>query len=1096
MRTTSPLVLGIVLATALAASAAEPPAKPLTPEAAEFFESKVRPMLLDNCISCHGPEKQKSGLRLDSREWMLKGTDEGPALVPGDPEKSSIVKAARYTDDLKMPPKGKMPAESVEVLTAWVKMGAPWPASTATQPIGDPVAEARKSHWSFQPVRKPAAPAIKHAGWVSNEIDRFVLAKLEAQNIAPAPLADRRTLLRRVTFDLTGLPPTPAEVDAFLADQSTDAYDKVIDRLLASPQYGERWGRYWLDVARYADTKGYVFTEERRYPFSYTYRDYVIRSFNEDLPYDRFIIEQLAADKLNLADPHPLAAMGFLTLGRRFLNNVPDIIDDRIDVTMRGLQGMTVGCARCHDHKFDPIPTKDYYSLYGVFNSSVEPKDLPLIAHPEQTAAVVAFEKGVQEREKKLNDYLHAQYAELLAKLRNQAGEALLAVRDAESLPGEEHYLALNADDLNPATIRRWQAFLKNRQKKHDPIFAPWAALAALPTKEFADKAPALIAKFAANEEKEKPIHPLVAKAFAEGKPVTLPDVAKLYGQLFKDTEKAWQEALKRSPETKALSDGDHEALRQVLYAAGVPANPTLDEAKNLVNRAVRDHLTSLQKEVDRFKASSPAAPPRAMVLNDTPQPHEPRVFLRGNPNNQGDQVPRQYLRVIAGDDRKPFKQGSGRLELAQAIASKDNPLTARVMVNRIWLNHFGQGLVRTPSDFGLRGEPPTHPELLDWLAAEFMERGWSIKQLHRLILTSNTYKQSSAVRPELASDPDNRLLGRMNRRRLDFEGLRDALLAVSGELDLKTGGPGVELTQAPFPARRTVYGFIERQNLPGLFRTFDFASPDTTSAQRFVTTVPQQALFLMNSPFVVQQARHLAERPDVAGLKDDAQRVQRLYRLCYGRAPDADELKLGLLFAQSAETASEPVWQYGYGEYDAEAKRVKEFHSLPHWTGSAWQGGASLPDGKTGWVMLTAQGGHPGNDLRHAAIRRWVAPCDGTISIEGTINHPAKEGDGIQARVVSSRGGEFGSWTVQHGKADAKVAALEVKHGDTIDFMIDCRSAPNFDSFEWAPVIRLAGKETKTWSAATDFAGPPTQNPWVKYAQVLLLTNEFAFVD
>ncbi|HZT79770.1 MAG TPA: DUF1549 and DUF1553 domain-containing protein [Gemmataceae bacterium] len=601
---------------------------------------------------------------------------------------------------------------------------------------------------------------------------------MEEKGHRPAPPADRRTLLRRITFDLIGLPPTPEEVDAFLNDPSPDAYEKVVDRLLASPHYGERWGRHWLDVARYADTKGYVFTDERRFPFSYTYRDWVIRSLNEDLPYDQFVLQQLAADQLlplTLSSPpaaggegrvggddkRSLAAMGFLTLGRRFLNNPHDIIDDRIDVVCRGLMGLTVACARCHDHKYDPISQKDYYALYGVFASSVEPKELPVLMEPTPSPAYRAYEKELAVLQKAVDDYREAHKAELAA-----------------------------------------------RNRKH------------------------------------------------------------------------------------------------------------------------RDELRRLQKKVDQLRVTHPGAPPQAMVLVDAPQPVQPHVFRRGNPNNPGEAVPRQFLEVLSGPDRKPFTHGSGRLELAQAIASKDNPLTARVLVNRVWMHHFGQGLVRTPGNFGLRGDPPTHPELLDWLAAEFMgdasggvdarrdqpggspasggvdprHGAWSLKRLHRLILLSNTYRQSCDGDPRLLqSDPDNHLLGRMNRRRLDFESLRDSLLAAAGRLDLKAGGRPVDITSAPFSTRRTVYGFIDRQNLPGVFRTFDLASPDTSTPQRFQTTVPQQALYLMNSPFVQEQARHLIARPEVAAQQDAAARVRLLYRLLYGRPAEPDEVELGVRFVAAA---------------------------------------------------------------------------------------------------------------------------------------------------------------------------------------------------
>ena len=711
-----------------------------SPQALEFFEKQVRPVLADHCFSCHGEKKQKGGLRLDSRAALLRGGDDGPVVTPGDPEKSALIRAIRRDGDLKMPPKGKLADPAVAALTEWVKMGAPWPDTSrpaANAVAGDPIAEARRSHWAFQPVRRPAPPTVKNPGRLQTPVDRFVLARLEAEGMQPSPPADRHTLIRRATFDLLGLPPTPEEVAAFEADASPDAFARVVDRLLASPAYGERWARHWLDVARYADTKGYVFTEERRFPYAYTYRDYAIRAFNADLPYDQFIVQQLAADRLPLGtDNRSLAAMGFLTLGRRFLNNTHDIIDDRIDVVSRGLLGLTVTCARCHDHKFDPIPTADYYSLYGVFASSVEPPQLPTIAAAESSEASRAFERELG---------------------------------------------ALQAE---------------------------------------VDK--------------------------------------------FKEVHKT------------ELQSG---------------------------NRKFRDELRSLKKKVDQLRASHPGSPAQAMVLNDAPRPIEPHVLKRGNPNNRGPAVPRRFLAVLSGPERKPFTQGSGRLELAQAIAARDNPLTARVMVNRIWLHHFGAGLVRTPSNFGLRGEVPTHPELLDYLAATFMDSGWSVKTIHRLILLSSTYQQSSVDRPGYCErDPDNRLLWKMNRQRLEFEPLRDALLAAAGRLDRTMGGRAVEILMPPFPPRRAVYGFIDRQNLPGVLRTFDFASPDSSTPQRYATTVPQQALYLMNSPFLVEQARHLIRRSDVAGLTRPQERIEHLYRLLYARAAEPEEVAMGVRFVKAAE--------------------------------------------------------------------------------------------------------------------------------------------------------------------------------------------------
>jgi uncharacterized protein DUF1553/uncharacterized protein DUF1549/cytochrome c len=705
----------------------------------EFFEKRIRPILAENCFSCHGPKKQKAGLRLDNPDSYFKGGESGAVVVKGQPERSLLIQAVRQTGDLKMPPKGKLSDQAIGDLITWIKSGSPWPRQSA---VANSV--PHEKHWAFQPVRLPSPPRVNDVTWPISAIDQFILAEMEKKGLRPSAPADRRTLIRRITYDLIGLPPTAEEITAFEADRSAGAVTRLVDRLLSSPQYGERWGRYWLDVARYADTKGYVFTQERRFPFSYTYRDYVIRSFNDDLPFDQFIVQQLAADQLfarGAADKQALAAMGFLTLGRRFLNNKHDIIDDRIDVVCRGFLGLTVTCARCHDHKYDPIPSKDYYSLYGVFASSLEPDELPLIAEPDRSETYAAYEKRLKTLQNEVNKYREANKREI---------------------------------------------------------------------------------------------------------------------------------------------------------SAG--------------NRKFRDGLRALQRKVDAWQASSPAAPARAMVLVDASQPIEPHVFLRGNPNRIGPAVPRQFLAALAGENRRPFHEGSGRLELARAIASKDNPLTARVLVNRLWLHHFGAPLVRTPSDFGLRSEKPTHPDLLDNLAWQFVNDGWSIKKMHRRIILSATYQQSSADNPTAtAIDPENRLLWRYNRRRLDFEAMRDSLLAVCENLNWRMGGRAVDITTAPFQGRRSIYGFIDRQNLPGLFRTFDFASPDSSSPQRYQTTVPQQALFFLNSPFILAQTRSLLRRPEVLQAVAPEKRISILHRLIYARSPAEDEIRLGKNFLA---TAGEPTEQ------------------------------------------------------------------------------------------------------------------------------------------------------------------------------------------
>jgi hypothetical protein len=880
--------------------------------AANLFESRIRPVLAERCWSCHGEKKQHGGLRLDGREALLSGGDGGPAIVPGDPEASRLIEAIRQTgDELKMPPEGgKLPDETIATLADWIKAGAPWPEAATTKSATD---DAAASHWAFRPVTKPDVPTPAGVPASSNPIDAFVRAKLVPSGLAASPEADRRTLIRRLSFDLTGLPPTPGEIDAFLQDPSPIAYERLVDRLLASPHYGERWGRHWLDVARYADTKGYVFQEERRYAYAYTYRDWVIQAFNADLPYDRFILQQLAADRLSDdGDTTRLAALGFLTVGRRFLNVQEDIMDDRIDVTTRGFLGLTVACARCHDHKYDPIPAEDYYSLYGIFASCEEPKELPIIARAGSDAAARDFEAKRTELQAKVDAFVGSKLEAIQTDLREKAAAYWLAAFDLDFQPRNPKLAdRAKADGLNRGRLRfmagRWKQYLDATKASGDPVLAPWHALAALPAEGFAERVASVLDALAPGSE--KPANAVVIKALREAPPASLRDVADRYGELL-------AQALPLGESIDGPDGAEWAAIRRVLHDPSGPITlrdddgPGLmtqfsEEATRLFDLADRMAYNKLKNEVDALKATHSGAPARAMVVADRPEPFRPYVFLRGNINRRGPEVPRRFLKVISGPERPAYDQGSGRLELARAIARPDNPLTARVLVNRVWMHHFGQGLVRTPSDFGTRSDPPSHPELLDWLAATFVEKGWSIKSLHRLIVTSATYRQQSLDLPDAAArDPQNLLLWRQNRRRLEFEPLRDGLLAAAGRLDPSIGGRSVSITTPPYSNRRTVYALIDRQNLDGLFRAFDFANPDASAARRFVTTVPQQALFLMNGPLVVECAQGLAARPELTTAGSDDERIRRLHGLLFGRDPTARELELGRAFVASRSSA------------------------------------------------------------------------------------------------------------------------------------------------------------------------------------------------
>ncbi|MFO0914971.1 MAG: PSD1 and planctomycete cytochrome C domain-containing protein [Pirellulales bacterium] len=895
------LLLAVTLTESICAGELSADTK-LDPATVEFFEREVRPVLVTSCLECHGPDKQESELRLDSHADMLKGSVGGAVVVPGQPAESRLVTAIRYDGDIQMPPAARLPEKSIAALTRWVEMGAPWPPAEDRLQVH----ASANQHWAFQPVRQPPLPAVRRHDWIESPVDQFTLSRLESAGLEPSPPADRRTLLRRLSFDLIGLPPTSTEIAAFEADSSPQAVDRAIERLLNSSHFGERWARYWLDLARYSDTKGYVFTEDRAYKYAYVFRDWVIESFNEDLPYDQFLMQQVAGDQLRTdADPSPLAALGYLTVGRRFLNNQPDIIDDRIDVVTRGMMGLTVGCARCHDHKYDPIPTADYYSLYGVFAASQETM-LPL------ETPTAEYQAELDKREGEVRALLETKQAELQAELVSNPGPFLAAAwSENYSAKDPSLWKQPGLRDPSPRMVERWKGYLQNVVKADHPVFGPWQKLSGLKEADYPAGAAELCQQLARNEQTPA-WNPLVAEMLAGFEPRSFDEVIDRYSTLLVCVHQQWQQMLAEAQSSgsaapQALPLAAAEQLRQVLYGADSPAVFSQEDAERLLRRDDREQLRGLRGKVTEWM-NSDRSPRHAMALTDRQESvANPRIFVRGNPNNQGDEVPRQFLKLISGDSRQPFQQGSGRLELAKAIVSPDNPLTARVWVNRVWDHLFGQGLVDTPSDFGTRSQPPSHPELLDYLAARFMAEGWSTKWLIGEIVRSATYRQSSAPRPECqAVDPENRLLWRMNGRRLDFESLRDSLLAVSGTLDTKVLGTSVDINGSPFPTRRTVYSYIDRQNLPGLFRTFDFASPDAHTPRRFQTTVPQQALFLMNHPFVVEKAQQTLQRPEIASAADPAARIASIYQTLFGRSPTDDEMKLGESFVHSGGAGAE----------------------------------------------------------------------------------------------------------------------------------------------------------------------------------------------
>lgn len=856
-----------------------------------YFLEQVLPLLEQNCFECHSHAHNESSgeLMLDSLAAMLRGGTRGAALIPGDSVNSPLWQALTYTDsDLQMPPSAKLSDDQVTVFERWIQAGAHVPDTLrgmeATE--GHTAAKTRENHWAYQPPQRWQATGETSAG----PIDEIIQLGLKSQSLSMSAPADRRTLTVRLSYDLVGLPPSVEEIAAVEQDPRVDelVLGEFIDRLLASEHFGERWARYWMDVSRYADTKGYVFQEDREYPGAYQYRDWLINAFNRDMPYDQFVTKQLAADLLSPSDDSSdLPALGFLTLGRRFLNNKLDILDDRLDVVSRGLMGMTLVCARCHDHKYDPISQADYYAMSGVFLNTDEPGGEP------------------------------------------------------------------------------------------------------------------------------------------------------------------WPHRLKDSDESR-----------------------------------------------------------------------ESFILVRGSPGNRGDKVDRRFVTFLAPEEQA-FVEGSGRAELAREITAADNPLTARVMANRIWLRMTGSSLVESPSDLGTRCPPPAQLALLDHLATSFVDEGWSMKGLIRRIALSKTYQQRSLDRAEASAiDPENVYYWRMNRRRLDFEAFRDTLLARGKLLDANVLGPSQKIDGTELMRRRTVYAYIDRQNLPSVFRTFDFASPDTHNSQRALTSVPQQGLFVLNSNFVSQVAEELGKQAmlrELAALSDSgadasavqSDHVQQLFRSILARDASEQELQLAEEFLSQAEASpnvgTEPRWVCGFGKFNPETKRLESFQQLPTFTDGRWQASRQFPDDALGYLLLTAEGGHVGRDVEHAAVRRWIAPRDGTVVIRGKLKHEAAEGDGVRGSILLGSAGPIeathvplGEWIAKQEEQRTGVKATNVRVGDTIDFVADCIGSDSHDSFHWTVRVQYTDGGGETFVSKDGLPTPQLQplDRWSQLAQILLATNELAYVD
>jgi cytochrome c553 len=930
-------VAGALIAATLFAQQRVSPSQADSPE---FFETKIRPVLANNCYNCHAASAL-GGLRLDNHDGMMKGGTRGAAIVPGDPDKSLLIQAVRQADaKLKMPMGGKLKDSEIADLAAWVKAGAVWPANatlpaasssaatTSNKPAGKyTITTEQRNFWSFQPLKSVQPPVVKDpalAKLAKTDIDRFVLAKLEQEKLKPVRPASKHELIRRATLDLTGLPPTLEEVEAFEKNDAPDAFEKLIDRLLASPHYGERWGRFWLDVARYGEDDYRSLDPMRRgynpYPNAYVYRDWVIQAFNDDMPYARFVKAQIAGDLMDERTRYKtLPGTGFLGLGPWYYDNGAvevtraDERHDRVDVVTRGFLGLTAACARCHDHKYDPIPTADYYALAGVF-ASTSYKEYPLAP----ASVVEQFAKVEQEieRKQKVLGEMQQKWGEQLAEsMAFESAKYIMAAWEVSGDQKKDVATVVEEKKLDYELLDRWVKYL-GREAKFYPYLKPWQEMmkagggnqqraqkladelqqkivgVMLTHREIQEQNEIIAAKALPGTEKKK-------RANKPNEFVTNDDFCpgcglELKSMPFEETS-FWTELFLRE-----LDGADPDVQPGARTKPGL----FLFRGWGLEHRLgadVQAVMARVRTDIDAERKKLEPHYPYLHGVADNEHPVNQPLAIRGSAYNPGPEIPRHFLSVLSPGDPKAFTKGSGRLELADAILAQ--PVAMRVIVNRIWKQHFGTGIVDTPSNFGIMGERPTNPELLEYLASDFAHDGMSIKKLHRKIMLSAVYQLSTDLdEADYAKDSGNRFYWRSNRRRMDSEQLRDSVLAVAGNLDESLGGPSADLT--PGLTRRTVYGKVSRYRLDEYLMLFDFPSPNLSAEKRFSTTVPLQRLFLMNSDFMQIEAEELAKR--VAGEPDNASRIRKMYRLLFSREPSAEELKLAIEYIHN-----EPMKEY-----------------------------------------------------------------------------------------------------------------------------------------------------------------------------------------
>jgi mono/diheme cytochrome c family protein len=880
----------------------------------EFFENKIRPILSTECGSCH-IDRWGGGLAMDSKASLVRGGKSGPAIVVGDPDKSLMIAAVEHTGSLQMPQGGtKLTDDQINALKEWIKIGAPWPTnSVPVRAQGKQITPQMRKFWSFVPLQLPPVPQTKNSTWAKTDIDHFVLAKMEQEGFKPAPQADKRTLIRRATLDLTGLPPTPEEVAAFEKDNSPDAFAKVVDRLLASPRYGETWGRHWLDVARYSDDdirgldprgRGYMPLDG-----AWVYRDWVIKAINNDMPYGQFIKMQLAGDLLSKnPSEDDLKATGFLGGGPWVWDQAEpvkgraDERNERIDAVTRGMLGLTVACARCHDHKYDPILAKDYYALGGVFGSSTY-KEYAMVP-----AAEVDFWKQKFETADHADDaaqaYTKIESDQLAKALAAETSEYMVAAWKVTGKPQAKLEAAADSARLDPELLARWVKFLQKKQSYY-PDLNDWQRMIAQggtadQAKELADSFQQRVLDLETEEKKvEDENNKIVIKSglatrrVKDAKPsdfdtynqfcpgcrlelkVLSPEKANLYSDLF----------------VRALGSGDEGRGAPGLFSF---------RGWELIRRlgpVEQQYLSSLSGDMGRGEPKNvPAIYPFVHGYADKPHPMNIALDIRGNPNTPGPEVQRAFITVLQRPDEKPYTEGSGRLQLADDIVA--TPIATRVLVNRVWKWHFGTGIVNTPDNFGVAGDPPSDPQLLEYLAVKFRESGMSLKQLQRMIMLSAVYQQSTIESTKAhEEDPNNRFYSHFTLQRLDAEQLRDSMIFVAGDLNVsKMGGPAEALDI--HNDRRTVYAKVSRFRLDPFLQAFDFPNPTFTAEQRFSTNVPVQRLYFMNNGFVYAQAEQLADR--LNSLPDNAARIKEAYNLLYNRDPTPEELQLGLTFLKT----------------------------------------------------------------------------------------------------------------------------------------------------------------------------------------------------